>query len=193
MGQNSSIPKQRRRISLRSPFLRKKKSSSHSSLSHTFTYFEDDQIPESININFASEEELMTLPGVTRLIAHNIVQHRKVIGRFKKVEDLALVHGIGADKLEKIRPEICVFSNSPSSDSLKITDSNRNQCKIVNVNTANVFELQCVHGLTQEMAAAIVHHRNKKGPFKQVWVRFVLTFLRFCNISVFLVGRLAES
>lgn len=50
----------------------------------------------------------MTLPGITRGIARNIIDYRNVIGRFNKVEDLALVSGIGADKLDEIRPEICV-------------------------------------------------------------------------------------
>jgi competence ComEA-like helix-hairpin-helix protein len=63
---------------------------------------------DQLNVNTASEEELMTLPGITRNIAQNIVEYRQAIGRFKKVEDLALVSGIGADKLDLIRPEICV-------------------------------------------------------------------------------------
>lgn len=61
-----------------------------------------------LNINVATEEELMTLPGVSRGVAKNIIEYRNVIGRFNKVEDLALVSGIGADKLDEIRPEICV-------------------------------------------------------------------------------------
>lgn len=38
----------------------------------------------------------------------------------------------------------------------------------VNVNTATIFELMSVPGLTQEMAASICHIREKKGPFKSV-------------------------
>jgi DNA uptake protein ComE-like DNA-binding protein len=121
----------------------------------------------------------MTLPSVNREIAKSIVEHRKAIGRFRKVEDLALVRGIGADKLEKLRPEICVTtrrnlscasSRAQSFDSLRSADSRLTvkSNRLVNVNKANVFELQCVHGITQEIAAAIVHYRDKKGPFKQV-------------------------
>ncbi len=61
-----------------------------------------------MNINTATEEELMTLPGVNRALAHNIVNHRQIIGGFRKIEDLALVSGMGASKLDMIRPEICV-------------------------------------------------------------------------------------
>ncbi|KAK3508405.1 hypothetical protein QTP70_028163 [Hemibagrus guttatus] len=66
--------------------------------------------PERLNVNAASEEELMTLPGVNRAVARAIVEHRARIGGFRKVEDVALVSGIGAAKLQLIKPEICVWS-----------------------------------------------------------------------------------
>ncbi|XP_060760014.1 endonuclease/exonuclease/phosphatase family domain-containing protein 1 [Neoarius graeffei] len=68
--------------------------------------------PERLNVNAASEEELMTLPGVSRTVARAIVEHRARIGGFRKVEDVALVSGIGAAKLQLIKPEICVSSRS---------------------------------------------------------------------------------
>ncbi|KAJ8951829.1 hypothetical protein NQ318_019804 [Aromia moschata] len=176
MGQNSSLPKGRRK-SLRTSF--KKSAHRRSQLSHTFTLNDADDRMEQLNVNIASEEELMTLPSVNREVAKSIVEHRKAIGRFRKVEDLALVRGIGADKLEQIRPEICVSSRrshscassrAASYDSLKSNDSRMTlrSTRLVNVNKASVFDLQSVHGITQEVAAAIVHHRNKKGPFRQV-------------------------
>lgn len=61
-----------------------------------------------LDINTATEEELMTLTGITRNIAHTIIEHRNAIGAFKKVEDLALVTGVGAAKLQTIKPEICI-------------------------------------------------------------------------------------
>lgn len=38
----------------------------------------------------------------------------------------------------------------------------------MNVNTASMFELMSVPGLTQEMAAGICHIREKKGHFKSI-------------------------
>lgn len=121
----------------------------------------------------------MTLDGVNREIAKSIVEHRKAIGRFRKVEDLAVVRGIGADKLQKLRPEICVSSRRSQSytssraqsyDSLRSSESRLTlkSNKLVNINKASVFELQTVNGITQEIAAAILHHRMKKGKFRQV-------------------------
>nr|XP_033786094.1 endonuclease/exonuclease/phosphatase family domain-containing protein 1 isoform X2 [Geotrypetes seraphini] len=70
---------------------------------------------ERLNINAATEEELMTLPGVSRAVAQNIVEYRDYIGGFKKVEDLALVSGVGAARLEQVKFEICVGQHSPAS------------------------------------------------------------------------------
>ncbi|XP_028905423.1 endonuclease/exonuclease/phosphatase family domain-containing protein 1 [Ornithorhynchus anatinus] len=72
---------------------------------------------ERLNINAASEEELMTLPGVTRAVARAIVQYRRHIGGFKKVEDLALVSGVGAARLEQVKMEICVSSRGSPAPS----------------------------------------------------------------------------
>jgi hypothetical protein len=68
MGQNSSLPKPGRRKSLRS-FPRK--SHTNANLSHTFTLNDNEEKIELLNINQASEEELMTLPSVNREIAKN--------------------------------------------------------------------------------------------------------------------------
>lgn len=57
----------------------------------------------------------MTLPGISRRIAQSIVEHRNALGgRFQRVDDLALVSGIGAEKLQEIRPEICVKRSTRS-------------------------------------------------------------------------------
>lgn len=92
MGQSPSKAgrvKSGRRRSLRSPLPRKSKSN----LSHTFSFSAINENVELINVNHASEEQLMTLSGITRQVAQAIVDHRQAIGRFKKVDDLALVSG----------------------------------------------------------------------------------------------------
>ncbi|XP_075991915.1 endonuclease/exonuclease/phosphatase family domain-containing protein 1-like isoform X2 [Anticarsia gemmatalis] len=144
-----------------------------SSLSHTFNLPPSEDYPELMNVNTATEEQLMTLPGVNRQLAREIVRHRQMIGRFKRVDDLALVSGIGAEKLELLRPEICTSlrkqisrasSCTQSLDSVRITSESR----LCSVNSSSVFQLQCVPGLNQEIAANIVDYRNKKGPFKSL-------------------------
>ncbi|XP_034876800.1 endonuclease/exonuclease/phosphatase family domain-containing protein 1 isoform X2 [Mirounga leonina] len=137
---------------------------------------------ERLNINTATEEELMTLPGVTRAVARSIVEYREYIGGFKKVEDLALVSGVGATKLEQVKFEICVGSkgssaqHSPSSlrrDLLAEQQPHHLATAVpltprVNINTATPAQLMSVRGLTEKMAVSIVDYRREHGPFRSV-------------------------
>nr|XP_019946003.1 PREDICTED: endonuclease/exonuclease/phosphatase family domain-containing protein 1 [Paralichthys olivaceus] len=126
---------------------------------------------ERLNINTATEEELMTLPGVNRTVAQNIVEYRDCIGGFKKVEDLALVSGIGATKLEVIKLEICVSSRTSSSQhspsSLR-KDLDHQPCTGININTATPAQLMSIRGITEKIAKNIVVYRAENGPFKNI-------------------------
>ncbi|KAM6958818.1 endonuclease/exonuclease/phosphatase family domain-containing protein 1 [Aplochiton taeniatus] len=126
---------------------------------------------ERLNINTATEEELMTLPGVNRTVAQSIVEYRDCIGGFKKVEDLALVSGIGATKLEIIKQEICVSSRTNSSQhspsSLR-KDFEHLSCSGMNINTATPAQLMSVRGITEKIAKNIVDYRTAHGPFKTI-------------------------
>jgi competence protein ComEA len=56
-----------------------------------------------ININTATAEQLVLLPGVGKKTADAIIEFRTKNGNFKAVDDIAKVKGIGAQKLEKIK------------------------------------------------------------------------------------------
>ncbi|KAK9396549.1 endonuclease/exonuclease/phosphatase family domain-containing protein 1 [Crotalus adamanteus] len=128
---------------------------------------------ERLNINTATEEELMTLPGVTRMVAQNIVEYREYIGGFKKVEDLALVSGVGAAKLEQVKFEICVSSKGNSaqhSPSSLRKDHNLDHLSAtkININTATSAQLMSIRGITEKIANSIVEYRKEHGPFKSI-------------------------
>lgn len=57
-----------------------------------------------IDINKADAEMLTQLPGIGPKTAEAILAYRKDVGQFKSLEELTEVKGIGAKKLEKIRP-----------------------------------------------------------------------------------------
>jgi competence protein ComEA len=57
-----------------------------------------------LNLNTASEEELMRLPGVGPSKAKAILELRTQLKGFKKVEDLMRVKGIGRKTFKKLLP-----------------------------------------------------------------------------------------
>lgn len=66
----------------------------------------DPSVSGKVNINTASEEELMTLKGIGEVKAKKIVEDREKNGRFSSPQDLLRVNGIGEKTLEKILQEI---------------------------------------------------------------------------------------
>lgn len=72
-----------------------------------------DPTPDSsdslcVNINTATKEELMTLPGIGEVLADRIIEYRTLHGAFQNVTDLAAVEGIGQVKLANILPYITI-------------------------------------------------------------------------------------
>ncbi|MCL2151353.1 MAG: helix-hairpin-helix domain-containing protein [Oscillospiraceae bacterium] len=61
-----------------------------------------------ININLASQSELMDLPGVGSVLASRIVDYRRQYGGFRRIEDLRSVSGIGEKRYEAIKDMITV-------------------------------------------------------------------------------------
>ncbi len=61
-----------------------------------------------ININTANETELEELPGIGPSLASRIIEHRNKNGKFKDIEDIKNVTGIGDSKFEKIKSLIKV-------------------------------------------------------------------------------------
>ena len=59
-----------------------------------------------ININTASQEELMTLTGIGEAKAKAIIEYREKNNGFKNIEDIMNVSGIGNSAFEKIKDNI---------------------------------------------------------------------------------------
>lgn len=60
-----------------------------------------------ININTASKDELMDITGVGEVIAERIIEYRTT-NRFKSIEDVQNVKGIGSKTFEKMKNEITI-------------------------------------------------------------------------------------
>ena len=62
-----------------------------------------------ININSATAEELMALPGIGPVIAARIVAHREVYGEFQMIEEITDVPGIGVARFSAMAELITVY------------------------------------------------------------------------------------
>jgi competence protein ComEA len=66
----------------------------------------------TVNLNTASKDELVALPGIGPAKAQAIIDYRKTHGAFKSVEELKDVKGIGAKRYEKLKGEITVGASA---------------------------------------------------------------------------------
>lgn len=64
---------------------------------------------QKININTATQEQLDTLPGIGQSTALKIIEYRKENGKFKKIEDIKQVKGIGEAKFNKLKDLITCY------------------------------------------------------------------------------------
>jgi competence ComEA-like helix-hairpin-helix protein len=75
-------------------------------LSDSFAYVKKDLsslVEKSININTAGINEFVKLPGIGEKTAEKIIQLRNQKGKFRKLEELMEVRGIGEVKFNKIK------------------------------------------------------------------------------------------
>lgn len=62
----------------------------------------EETISFPIDINAASKEEFMALPGIGEVLAQRILSYREENGSFSTVEGLMNVEGIGEKRMEEI-------------------------------------------------------------------------------------------
>lgn len=77
-------------------------------LSEAVSQYETKQNTEKININTASKEQLVTLPGIGEKTAESIVAYREEYGFFDHIDEITEVNGIGQAKFDAIKAYITV-------------------------------------------------------------------------------------
>ncbi len=69
---------------------------------------EQDLGEQIVNLNTASLEELMTLPMIGESKAKLIIEYRTKVGKFKNIEELMNISGIGESMFAKVKDRITI-------------------------------------------------------------------------------------
>ncbi|MCS7174935.1 ComEA family DNA-binding protein [Pseudothermotoga sp.] len=106
-----------------------------------------------IDLNSATEQELMSLPGIGQSKAKAIIEYRQKNGPFRTLSDLERVPGIGKKTIEKLAPYV-------NLSSIEAESKNNGKFK-VNVNTARLEELMELPGIGEVKALEIIKMRQQ--------------------------------
>lgn len=106
-----------------------------------------------VDLNKATEEELMEVKGIGPFFAKQIVKTREKLGGFTGIEQLMDVWKMNDEKYAAIAPNVVV---EPIA------------VRKININTATAEELKSHPYFTWNLANSIVKLRAQNGPFKSV-------------------------
>jgi competence protein ComEA len=62
-----------------------------------------------VNLNTATVEELMSLPGIGEVTSKKIIEYRERNGRFNRAEEIIILEGFSDNKYREIAELICVY------------------------------------------------------------------------------------
>jgi len=136
-----------------------------------------------VDINKAGRTELMQLPGIGPSRADKILSYRQSKGGFQRVEDLRRVEGIGEATLARVKPWLTVdidaddevpdeperLSRKPAAPPEPVRTSTKKPTPEgkIDVNRADLTELQALPGIGPAFAQRIIDERQKK-PFTKI-------------------------
>jgi competence protein ComEA len=139
-----------------------------------------------VDLNRASHEQLVQVPGIGDRTAEKIEAFRRDNGPFKKAEDITQVRGIGRATYEKMSEWVTVRPDNPGTEfdsaemslkqrraspkestTRKPSKKEENLRGLIDVNHAEARELQQLPGIGPKLAQRILDERAK-GPFRSV-------------------------
>jgi competence protein ComEA len=83
-----------------------------------------------VDLACANAAELDALPGIGPVLAARIVEHRRLHGAFRTVDELLAVRGVGPRLLERLRPYVVAGASRTMPDSMR---AERNAAKAASV------------------------------------------------------------
>lgn len=74
-----------------------------------------------VNINTADSEALMLLPRVGPSVAQRIVEFREKNGKFKAIEELMLVRGVGEKTFALLEPYVTISGETTLVEKVRVS------------------------------------------------------------------------
>ena len=116
-----------------------------------------------IDLLTADKKLLMTVPGIGKKKAEQIIEYRNKYG-FSSKKDLMKIKGIGEKTYKKLESYFIDFNNEATKKDTFITHS-----KKININTATYKDLISIKGIGPKKAKDILNLRkNLGGKFKNL-------------------------
>jgi competence ComEA-like helix-hairpin-helix protein len=106
-----------------------------------------------LDINIATAEQFMQVPGMEHTLSYRIINYREKLGGFYVVEQLRNVYGMTDSVFELIKVHLKTESTT---------------IKKVNINTATFYALSQNPFIRKDIATAIIVYRNQHGLFHQL-------------------------
>lgn len=147
-----------------------------------------DPEPLYVNINIASQEELMQLPDIGEILAGRIIGYRETYGYFRNTEEIMLVNGIGDGIFSRICEYIYVddpvydeeiisepeqndepeeeYPEIPAEEITEIPEFTLEDVIPIDLNTTDAETLMLLPHVNEEIAFKIIELRENIGGFR---------------------------
>ncbi len=147
-----------------------------------------------LDINSAGAEELKQLNGIGEKLADEIISYRQEHGRFRNIEEIMNVKGIGEKIFMGIKNNIFVIdpvyeteTNIPYNDdiSFEITEhtSTLEELTPIDINTADAEVLMLLPHVDEDIASRIIDFRNKNERFSNEYELLLIEGLTRNEVS----------